>query len=58
MVTAGMGGGTGTGATPLIAKTAREHGLLTIGVVTLPFMFERKFRRESPEGYCGAKAEC
>ena len=46
IVTAGMGGGTGTGATPLIAKTAREHGLLTIGVVTLPFMFERKFRRE------------
>lgn len=46
IVTAGMGGGTGTGASPLIAKAAREHGLLTIGVVTLPFLFERKFRRE------------
>lgn len=46
IITAGMGGGTGTGASPLIAKTAREHGLLTIGVVTLPFLFERKFRRE------------
>ena len=46
IITAGMGGGTGTGASPLIAKAAREHGLLTIGVVTLPFLFERKFRRE------------
>ena len=46
IITAGMGGGTGTGASPLIAKTAREMGLLTIGVVTLPFLFERKFRRE------------
>ena len=46
IVTAGMGGGTGTGASPLIAKAARENGLLTIGVVTLPFLFERKFRRE------------
>lgn len=39
-VTAGMGGGTGTGATPTIAKLAREQGALTIGVVTRPFMFE------------------
>ena len=46
IITAGMGGGTGTGASPLIAKTARDHGLLTIGVVTLPFLFERKYRRE------------
>ena len=46
IVTAGLGGGTGTGASPLIAKAARERGLLTIGVVTLPFLFERKFRRE------------
>jgi cell division protein FtsZ len=39
-VTAGMGGGTGTGATPIIAKVAREQGALTIGVVTRPFTFE------------------
>ena len=43
-ITAGMGGGTGTGASPLIAKIAKEKGLLTIGVVTLPFLFERKSR--------------
>jgi cell division protein FtsZ len=39
-VTAGMGGGTGTGAAPIIARTAREHGILTVGVVTKPFQFE------------------
>lgn len=39
-VTAGMGGGTGTGAAPIIAKTAREQGILTVGIVTLPFSFE------------------
>ncbi|MEX0851799.1 MAG: cell division protein FtsZ, partial [Bauldia sp.] len=39
-VTAGMGGGTGTGAAPIIARTAREHGILTVGVVTKPFHFE------------------
>ncbi|MCP4423724.1 MAG: cell division protein FtsZ [Chloroflexi bacterium] len=39
-VTAGMGGGTGTGASPLVAKAAREEGALTIGVVTRPFAFE------------------
>lgn len=39
-VTAGMGGGTGTGATPIVAKVAREQGALTIGVVTRPFSFE------------------
>lgn len=41
-VTAGMGGGTGTGAAPLVAKTARDMGILTVGVVTLPFYFEKK----------------
>lgn len=41
-VTAGLGGGTGTGAGPVIAKTAREKGILTIGVVTIPFRFEQK----------------
>jgi len=39
-VTAGMGGGTGTGAAPIIAKVARELGILTVGIVTLPFKFE------------------
>ena len=39
-ITAGMGGGTGTGAAPVVAKIAREHGVLTIGIVTIPFLFE------------------
>lgn len=43
-VTAGMGGGTGTGGAPIVAKIARELGALTIGVVTKPFMFEGKKR--------------
>ena len=43
-VTAGMGGGTGTGAIPIIAEEARKKGILTIGVVTKPFMFEGKLR--------------
>ncbi len=43
-VTAGMGGGTGTGAAPIIAEVAREIGALTVGVVTKPFMFEGKVR--------------
>ena len=43
-VTAGMGGGTGTGAAPIVAEVAREIGALTVGVVTKPFMFEGKVR--------------
>jgi cell division protein FtsZ len=43
-ITAGMGGGTGTGAAPIIAKTARERGILTVGVVTKPFQFEGRHR--------------
>ena len=43
-VTAGMGGGTGTGAAPIIAKTAREMNILTVGIVTLPFTFEGRRR--------------
>lgn len=39
-ITAGMGGGTGTGAAPVVAQLARERGLLTIGIVTIPFLFE------------------
>ena len=48
-VTAGMGGGTGTGATPIIAQVAREEGALTIGVVTKPFSFEGSHRMRSAE---------
>lgn len=49
-VTAGMGGGTGTGGAPVVAKIARELGALTIGVVTRPFMFEGKKRSKHAEG--------
>lgn len=45
-VTAGMGGGTGTGAAPIIAKAARESDILTVGIVTLPFTFEGSRRRK------------
>jgi len=50
-VTAGMGGGTGTGAAPVIAQVAKELGILTVGIVTLPFDFEGKKRRlQADEG--------
>ncbi len=50
-VTAGMGGGTGTGGAPVVAKIAKELGALTIGVVTKPFLFEgKKRRRQAQEG--------
>lgn len=50
-VTAGMGGGTGTGAAPVIAQVAKELGILTVGIVTLPFEFEgRKRRLQADEG--------
>ena len=39
-ITAGMGGGTGTGAAPVVARIAREHNILTVGIVTIPFLFE------------------
>jgi cell division protein FtsZ len=48
-VTAGMGGGTGTGAAPVIAKVAKELGILTVGIVTIPFNFEGKKRRLQAE---------
>ena len=48
-VTAGMGGGTGTGAAPIVASTAKEMGILTIGVVTKPFTFEGKRRMTQAE---------
>ena len=50
-ITAGMGGGTGTGAAPIIAQAARELGVLTVGVVTKPFQFEGgKRMRQAEEG--------
>lgn len=48
-ITAGMGGGTGTGAAPVVAKIAREMGILTIGIVTKPFAFEGKRRMQQAE---------
>jgi cell division protein FtsZ len=57
-VTAGMGGGTGTGAAPVIAKLAKEMGALTVGVVTKPFMFEgRKRMKQAALGIQGLE-EC
>lgn len=52
-ITAGMGGGTGTGASPVISRIAKERGLLTIGIVTIPFMFEGK--RKIVKALDGAK---
>lgn len=48
-ITAGMGGGTGTGAAPVIAKVAKEAGILTVGIVTVPFSFEGKRRLDQAE---------
>ncbi len=48
-ITAGMGGGTGTGAAPIIAKTAKELGILTVGIVTMPFLFEGNNRKLQAE---------
>jgi cell division protein FtsZ len=56
-ITAGMGGGTGTGAAPVIAKAAKELGVLTVGVVTKPFVFEGKRRmKQAEEGMAELKA--
>jgi cell division protein FtsZ len=52
-ITAGMGGGTGTGAGPIIAKCARERGILTVGVVTKPFHFEGRHRMRLAEAGIG-----
>ena len=55
-ITAGMGGGTGTGAAPVIAEIAREQGALTIGIVTKPFLFEGKKRmRQAEQGLAELK---
>lgn len=48
-ITAGLGGGTGTGAAPVIASIAKELGILTVGIVTIPFTFEGKKRRQQAE---------
>ena len=48
-ITAGMGGGTGTGAGPVVAKVAKDMGILTVGIVTVPFSFEGKKRKEQAE---------
>lgn len=58
-VTAGMGGGTGTGAAPVIAKVAKELDILTVGIVTAPFLFEgRKKARVAEEGINMLKDSC
>jgi cell division protein FtsZ len=57
-VTAGMGGGTGTGAAPVIAKVAREAGILTVGVVTKPFHFEGQRRMRVAEGGISELQKC
>ncbi len=49
-ITAGMGGGTGTGAAPIIARVAKEMGLLTVAIVTVPFTFEGRRRNEQANG--------
>ena len=53
-IAAGMGGGTGTGAAPVIAEIARNKGILTVGVVTKPFLFEGTRRMRSAEAYLAA----
>ena len=57
-VTCGMGGGTGTGAAPVVAKTAKDMGILTVGVVTKPFRFEGKARANNALGGIDRLKEC
>ncbi|MBQ7580568.1 MAG: cell division protein FtsZ [Clostridia bacterium] len=57
-ITTGMGGGTGTGAAPIIASIAKEMGILTVGVVTKPFKFEGRQRMKIAEQGIGKLAEC
>jgi cell division protein FtsZ len=57
-VTAGLGGGTGTGASPVVARVAREEGALTVAVVTKPFLFEGRMRgRQAEEGLAALRSE-
>ncbi|MGB3619428.1 MAG: cell division protein FtsZ [Catalinimonas sp.] len=58
-ITAGMGGGTGTGAAPVLARIAKEMGILTVGIVTAPFGFEgRKKRQQAELGIAELRANC
>src|SRR5205085_10698796 len=58
-VTAGEGGGTGSGAAPIVAQIARELGALTVGIVTLPFKFEgTRRRRQAEEGVTALREAC
>jgi len=57
-ITAGMGGGTGTGAAPVIAQIAREMDILTVGIVTAPFAFEGKEMNQANEGIKALKENC
>ena len=57
-VTCGMGGGTGTGAAPVVAKIAKDMGILTVGVVTKPFKFEARQRMKNAEGGIEKLKEC
>ncbi len=56
-ITAGMGGGTGTGAAPIVAEIAKDLGILTVGIVTKPFAFEGKKRMAQAEGGIAALSE-
>ncbi|MBQ8416750.1 MAG: cell division protein FtsZ [Clostridia bacterium] len=56
-ITAGMGGGTGTGAAPVVARAAREMDILTVGIVTKPFAFEGKKRFDQAEAGIAARAQ-
>lgn len=57
-ITTGMGGGTGTGAAPVVAKIAKDMGILTVGIVTKPFLFEGKKRMELAEAGIKKLGEC
>lgn len=57
-VTAGMGGGTGSGAAPIVAEVAKEMGALTVGVVTKPFGFEGRRRLSQVIYPCGSHVRC
>lgn len=57
-ITAGMGGGTGTGASPVIAALAKDMGILTVGIVTTPFTFEGRKRRQQAEDGIKALEKC
>jgi cell division protein FtsZ len=58
-ITAGMGGGTGTGGAPIISKICKDLGILTVGIVTTPFAYEGKKRiQQAEEGIKNLKAIC